>query len=74
MLTSAQDLGNKLKDAMGGESHVIIELDWKDSMLNPDERWVTYEIPIRVLPWNLDTMPNEFCVEICCPWGGHHSC
>jgi hypothetical protein len=46
--TPMQDLGNKLKDAMGGDSHVIIELDWKDSMLNPDERCVAW-IPICTL-------------------------
>lgn len=25
---------------MSSDSRVIIELDWKDSMLNPDERYV----------------------------------
>jgi hypothetical protein len=39
-----QDLGKKLKDAMGSDSRVIIELDWKDSMLNPDERYIAKHV------------------------------
>eukprot|EP00884_Botryococcus_braunii_P018971 jgi/Botrbrau1/5758/Bobra.0134s0028.3 len=49
------DLGTKLKDAMGADSRVIIELDWKDSMLNPDER----------VEWEFWTSSNDGCGAPC---------
>lgn len=43
-LRPVQEVGQKIKDALHAHNAapVVVELDWKESVLHEDDRWVAY--------------------------------